>query len=46
MNTEPDKGKAIVLAAQTTKSELGVYIDDGAGTVTCDTLPHYVKAKC
>ena len=40
-----DKGNALVLAAYTTKAELAVYIDDKAGSLTCDTLPNYVKAK-
>ncbi|EAQ64037.1 hypothetical protein MED121_20746 [Marinomonas sp. MED121] len=40
-----DKGNALILSSYAAQFEIGVYIDDQDGTVSCDTLTNYTKAK-
>ena len=40
-----DKGNSLLLTAFATGKEIGVYINDQGGTITCETLPQYVPAR-
>ena len=40
-----EKGNAILLTAFAAKKEVGVYIYDQEGTLTCENMPHYVPAR-
>jgi hypothetical protein len=38
-------GNAIVLAALASNKEIEVYIDNQNGSISCESLPHYVSAR-
>jgi len=40
-----EKGNSILLTAFAASKEIGVYINDQDGTITCETMPHYTKAR-